>query len=134
MFDQIQQYQIDQHQSVRHWFVVHTKPRKETYAQWQLARRGVVTFLFGLVHGFGFAGVLGEVGLPASQFAWALFQFNLGLELGQLAIVVPLVGLLFALRGGRRYAAWVIGGGSAACIAMGSAWFVARTTGLALPI
>ena len=97
-------------------------------------RRGVVTFLFGLVHGFGFAGVLGEVGLPAAQFAWALFQFNLGLELGQLAIVVPAVALLFVLRGGRRYAPWVIGGGSAACIAMGTAWFVARTTGLALPI
>jgi hypothetical protein len=97
-------------------------------------RRGLVTFVFGLVHGFGFAGVLGEVGLPASQFAWALFQFNLGLELGQLAIVVPLVALLFVLRDARRYAQWVIGGGSAVCIAMGTAWFVARTTGLALPI
>jgi hypothetical protein len=48
--------------------------------------------------------------------------------------VVPLVALLYALRATRRYAPWVIGGGSAACIAMGTAWFVARTTGLALPI
>jgi hypothetical protein len=98
------------------------------------ARRGLVTFVFGLVHGFSFAGVLGEVGLPTAQFAWALLQFNLGLELGQLAIVVPVVALLFVLRDARRYGAWVIGGGSAACIAMGTAWFVARTAGLALPL
>jgi hypothetical protein len=53
-------------------------------------RRGVVTFLFGLIHGFGFASVLGELNLDAAQFAWALLQFNLGLELGQLMIVVRL--------------------------------------------
>ncbi|MDH5580214.1 MAG: HupE/UreJ family protein, partial [Betaproteobacteria bacterium] len=58
------------------------------------ARRGWVTFLFGLVHGFGFAGVLGELNLAAGQFAYALLQFNLGLELGQLAIVVLGTGLL----------------------------------------
>ena len=51
-------------------------------------RRVVVTFFFGLIHGFGFAGVLAELDLPRADFAWALLQFNLGLEAGQLVIVV----------------------------------------------
>ena len=50
-------------------------------------RRVVVTFVFGLIHGFGFAGVLAELDLPTRRFAWALLQFNLGLEAGQLLIV-----------------------------------------------
>jgi hypothetical protein len=41
-------------------------------------RRVVVTFFFGLIHGFGFAGVLAELNLPRADFAWALLQFNLG--------------------------------------------------------
>ena len=53
--------------------------------------RGWVTFGFGLIHGFGFAGVLGELQLPVVQFGWALFQFNLGLELGQLCMVAAVV-------------------------------------------
>ena len=50
-------------------------------------RRVIVTFLFGLIHGFGFAGVLAELNLQPGQFAWALLQFNVGIELGQFAIV-----------------------------------------------
>ena len=50
-------------------------------------RRVVVTFFFGLIHGFGFASVLAELNLPRADFAWALLQFNLGLEAGQLLIV-----------------------------------------------
>lgn len=61
-------------------------------------RRALVTFGFGLIHGFGFAGVLAELDLPVSQFAWALLQFNVGLELGQLAIVVVVTAPLFSLR------------------------------------
>lgn len=96
-------------------------------------RRALVTFVFGLVHGFGFAGVLAELALPASDFAWALLQFNLGLELGQLAIVMLATAVLFALRRRPRYPAWVIGGGSCAGIAVGLLWFVERTAGVALP-
>ena len=95
-------------------------------------RRGVVTFLFGLVHGFGFAGVLGELALAPGEFAWALLRFNLGLEFGQLAIVGVAAGLLFALRGARGYPRWAIGGGSVAAIALGAAWFVERTAGIVL--
>ena len=95
-------------------------------------RRVIVTFLFGLIHGFGFAGVLAELNLPTAQFAWALLQFNLGLELGQLLIVGVAASLLFALRRGSQYPAWAIRGGSVAAIAIGVLWFVERTANVSL--
>ena len=95
-------------------------------------RRGLVTFLFGLIHGFGFAGVLAELSLPPGRFAWALFQFNLGIELGQALIVLALIGLLYLARRDRRYPAWVIGGGSYAAMAMGALWLVERTSNVKL--
>ncbi len=51
------------------------------------AWRPVVVFLFGLLHGMGFAGVLTEVGLPRAEFVTGLLSFNLGVELGQLAVI-----------------------------------------------
>ena len=53
----------------------------------------VVAFVFGLLHGLGFAGALGEIGLPASAIPLALLFFNLGVEAGQLAFVVVLLVL-----------------------------------------
>lgn len=50
--------------------------------------RPVVVFIFGLLHGLGFAGVLTELGLPRNQFATALISFNVGVELGQLAVIM----------------------------------------------
>jgi hydrogenase/urease accessory protein HupE len=50
--------------------------------------RVVVVFLFGLLHGMGFAGVLTEIGLPRSEFVTALIAFNVGVELGQLAVIL----------------------------------------------
>lgn len=94
--------------------------------------RGAVAFGFGLVHGFGFAGVLGELELPAGEFAWALLQFNLGLELGQAVIVSMAVALLFAARAHRAYPRVAIGGGSLAAIVLGVAWFVERTVDVTL--
>lgn len=95
-------------------------------------RRVLVTFFFGLIHGFGFAGVLAEMDLPAAHFAWALFQFNLGLELGQLMIVLIATGLLFLFRHGSRYGDVVIRGGSYAAILVGVLWFIERTTDVSL--
>ena len=95
-------------------------------------RRGLVTFFFGLIHGFGFAGVLAELSLPTGRFAWALFQFNLGIELGQAVIVLALIGLLYLARRDRRYPGWVIGGGSYAAMAMGALWLVERSANLKL--
>jgi hypothetical protein len=94
--------------------------------------RAVVTFVFGLIHGFGFAGVLAELDLPAAQFAWALLQFNLGLELGQAIIVVAATSLLFVLRARPRYLAWAIHGGSLGALVVGLVWFVERTAALPL--
>jgi hypothetical protein len=64
-------------------------------------RRWIVTFLFGLVHGFGFAHVLREIGLPQSGFVLSLLGFNLGVELGQLAVVALLYPIIALLSRGR---------------------------------
>jgi hypothetical protein len=53
-----------------------------------------VAFIFGLLHGFGFAGALAEVGLPEQARGWALLLFNLGVEIGQLLFVLALLGIL----------------------------------------
>ncbi|MEH6715011.1 HupE/UreJ family protein [Parasphingorhabdus flavimaris] len=58
----------------------------------------IVAFLFGLLHGFGFAGALAEIGLPEGDVPLALLTFNLGVEIGQLAIVAVAMALLYGLR------------------------------------
>lgn len=91
-------------------------------------RRKLFTFLFGLIHGFGFAGVLSELDLPVSGFVSALLQFNLGVEAGQLVIVtLALCGLLL-LRHWHRYAPVVLRGGSALALLIAMIWFVERVT------
>ncbi len=77
---------------------------------------------FGLVHGFGFAGALGEVGLPQEVLGWALAGFNVGVEVGQIAIVVVVVPLLAWI--GRREQ--VVRYGSMAIMAVGLYWTVER--------
>ena len=62
------------------------------------ARAWTPAFLFGLLHGFGFAGVLSEIGLPAGSRALSLFGFNLGVELGQLTFVLPAVLVVVLIR------------------------------------
>ncbi|MGB5723504.1 MAG: HupE/UreJ family protein [Parasphingorhabdus sp.] len=58
----------------------------------------IVAFLFGLLHGFGFAGALAEIGLPEGDVPLALLTFNLGVEIGQLLIVAVALAALYALR------------------------------------
>jgi hypothetical protein len=89
--------------------------------------RAWIALAFGLVHGFGFANVLREFGLPREALGWSLFSFNAGVEIGQLAIVLAVATLLAAIR--RR--SDVIGyrvayAGSVVVIAAGSYWFVER--------
>jgi hypothetical protein len=62
------------------------------------SRRWAVSFVFGLVHGFGFAGALAEVGLPTAGLASALVGFNLGVEAGQLLVVALLLPLMVWLQ------------------------------------
>jgi len=61
----------------------------------------LVAGVFGLLHGFGFAGALSEVGLPANDIPLALLFFNVGVEAGQLAFVVGALGVIALLRGAR---------------------------------
>ncbi len=95
-------------------------------------RRALVTFLFGLIHGFGFAGVLAELDLPTLHFAWALFQFNIGLELGQIVIVMIATSFLFLMRRRDLYSALVIRAGSYAAMLIGAVWFIERTMDISL--
>lgn len=95
-------------------------------------RRIVVTFCFGLIHGFGFASVLSELKLPTADFALALLQFNLGLELGQVLIVLLVTSVLFSLRDWSRYRLVVIRGGSIVALTIAAAWFIERTANLSI--
>ncbi len=93
--------------------------------------RWAIAFIFGLVHGFGFAAVLGEAGLPPQRLVHALFGFNLGVEAGQLAAVAVVWPLLrLAVRRERqRRALIIVEVGSAAVLALGVFWFVSRSYG-----
>lgn len=89
-------------------------------------RRWVVAFGFGLIHGFGFASVLADLGLPQQALALALLGFNVGVEAGQLAIVLVFLPLAFALRGTGFYRRGVLVGGSLVIAALAGAWFAER--------
>jgi hydrogenase/urease accessory protein HupE len=89
--------------------------------------RGWIAFAFGFVHGFGFAGVLREMGLESRALVWSLLSFNLGVEIGQLFVVIVVATALAALRSrsetaGRRLAF----AGSIGVIAAGTFWFFER--------
>jgi hydrogenase/urease accessory protein HupE len=89
--------------------------------------RAWVALVFGLVHGFGFANVLREFGLPDAALGWSLFSFNVGVEIGQVAIVLMVATLLEVIR--RRDSALgyrVAYAGSVVVIAAGTYWFVQR--------
>ena len=58
----------------------------------------IVAFIFGLLHGFGFAGALSEVGLPQNHIPAALFFFNIGVELGQIAFITVVLGVIALVR------------------------------------
>jgi hypothetical protein len=77
---------------------------------------------FGLVHGFGFAGALSEVGLPDQVLGWALGGFNIGVEIGQLGIVAVVVPLLARIGRRELVGKW----GSIAIMAAGLYWTVMR--------
>ena len=94
--------------------------------------RWLMAFFFGLIHGFGFASVLTELGLPTGALAVSLVGFNLGVELGQLAIVAVFLPLAFVLRHTPFYQGGVLVGGSWAALLVALAWFVERAFDLSL--
>jgi hydrogenase/urease accessory protein HupE len=87
----------------------------------------IVAFMFGLLHGFGFAGALSDVGLPQNEVPVALLMFNVGVELGQLMFIAVILALMFALRKlrgnwpdwSRQVPAYGIGG-------VAAFWFIER--------
>ena len=95
-------------------------------------RRWAVAFGFGLIHGFGFASVLADLGLPQGALALALVGFNLGVEAGQLAIVALFLPLAYALRRTVLYRQGVRIAGSLLIAALAGAWFAERAFNLEL--
>ena len=92
---------------------------KEIRGRWRVA------FLFGLMHGFGFAEVLREMGLPSRGLVLSLLSFNVGVEIGQLAIVAVCFPLIYyASR--QAYGTSLVRWASAAIFLMGMTWFIQR--------
>jgi hypothetical protein len=91
--------------------------------------RWAMAFGFGLIHGFGFASVLGELGLPQDAKLLALVAFNLGVEIGQLGIVVVAVPLAFWMRHTAFYRTGVRVVGSAV-VAMLALWWLLQRSGV----
>ncbi len=88
----------------------------------------LIAFAFGLLHGFGFAGALADTGLPPDNIPLALLLFNVGIEVGQLAFVAAVLGLL-AL--GRRHtprgADWIVRGAPHVIGSLAAFWLIERT-------
>ena len=89
-------------------------------------RRWMVAFFFGLIHGFGFASVLRDLGLPQNALLIALVGFNLGVEGGQLAIVSAFLPVAYLLRATWFYRRLVFIGGSLAIVVVAGIWLVER--------
>jgi hypothetical protein len=94
--------------------------------------RWLAAFGFGLIHGFGFAGALRDLGLPTGSLALSLFGFNAGVELGQLAIVGAFLPAAFWLRGTWTYRRIVLAGGSALIATIAGIWLVERAFNVAI--
>ena len=98
----------------------------ENFLKVDPTRRWRLTFVFGLIHGFGFAGALGEASIAAEQVPMSLLAFNLGVEAGQLLVLVAVVPALVLLRR-LRSAAHGFAAANAFIVLAGLAWFAERT-------
>jgi hypothetical protein len=88
--------------------------------------RARIAFAFGLLHGFGFASVLSDMGLPQGARLLSLVAFNLGIETGQLAVVLTVMPIVYALRSGAIYRRAIMPWGSAVIAAVALVWLVQR--------
>lgn len=86
----------------------------------------LIAFGFGLIHGFGFANVLVDLGLSSMTLAVSLFGFNVGVELGQIAIVAVFLPIAFLIRDTRFYRKVVFIGGSILIAVIAIIWFAER--------
>ncbi|HHW77068.1 MAG TPA: HupE/UreJ family protein [Xanthomonadaceae bacterium] len=95
-------------------------------------RRWLLAFVLGLIHGFGFASVLRDLGLPTDALTLALAGFNLGVETGQLAIVAVVLPLAFALRQTWLYRRLALPAGSAVVALVALGWCLERGLNISL--
>lgn len=95
------------------------------FPRFAISRRWTISFLFGLMHGFGFSSVLQEIGLPRDNLVLALLNFNLGVEAGQLVAVAMVVPLLIRLRK-TRWESMVVQMLSALVLLVGLGLFIER--------
>lgn len=102
---------------------------------WPVFRRGIwwVVFAFGLFHGFGFASVLSSIGIPPQYTTPSLLAFNLGVELGQLAIVAVVFSLLYLVRRVAIYRPLMMQCGATVLILVSLYWFCERAFLIDLP-
>jgi hypothetical protein len=95
-------------------------------------RRWLVAFGFGLIHGFGFASVLTELGLPRDALVLSLLGFNVGVEVGQLVIVACFLPVAYLMRDTPLYRRGVFVGGSVLTLMVALVWLVERVFDLEL--
>ena len=95
-------------------------------------RRWLVAFCFGLIHGFGFASVLAELGLPTDALVLSLVGFNLGVEVGQMAIVAAFLPVAFWLRNTPFYQRGIFVGGSVLTMLVALIWLAERALDIKL--
>ncbi len=95
-------------------------------------RRWLLAFMFGLIHGFGFASVLTELGLPKDALVLSLLGFNLGVEIGQLAIVAAFLPVAYLLRNTRFYRRGIFKSGSIITAVVALFWLIERAFNLRL--
>jgi hydrogenase/urease accessory protein HupE len=89
--------------------------------------RAWIALAFGFIHGFGFANVLREMGLPSRALGWSLFSFNIGVEIGQVMVVVLVASTFAFLRSRSQWAQrHLAAAGSIVVIIAGAYWFVER--------
>lgn len=90
----------------------------------------IAAFVFGLIHGFGFANVLRDLGLAQASLLWALLAFNIGVEMGQVVVVGLLMPLAWRARNGRLYRKVLVPFGSMAILLIATVWFIQRALGI----
>lgn len=96
-------------------------------------KEAAIAFAFGLFHGFGFASVLSDIGLGREHLVLSLLGFNIGVEIGQIAIICLIFPVLFLLRERKVYG-WILRYGSLALVALALLWVVERVFDVNVPI
>jgi hypothetical protein len=90
----------------------------------------MAAFVFGLIHGFGFANVLRDLGLAQASLLWALLAFNIGVELGQIVVVGLVMPVAWRARNTRFYGKALMPFGSMAIMLIATIWLVQRALGI----